>query len=138
MDPRGAPHGGGGPRDDDRQGLSRGAGGSARLRVVPEELGLRIEAELPCVLVDLARLPREESFSDVLRAFLRDDALRQSYPNTCTLMRICLVIPLGTASVERAFSLLGVVFGELQKTMHQHTLRKYMFLNKNMGPLTDA
>ncbi|KAJ9437991.1 putative zinc finger MYM-type protein 1-like [Diplonema papillatum] len=66
------------------------------------------------------------SFSEIIRAFLRETANRLAYPHTARLLTIPLAIPLTTAGAERLFSKLRLVKDRLSSRLNDTSLQGYM------------
>lgn len=96
--------------------------------------------ELPRALVEINNLKDQPTFTAAALEFLRkskEGSLMSTYPKTVLLLELALVLPLGTASVERTFSRLRLLQHFLRSKMKNETLRKLMFisLNLNSGPI---
>ena len=62
-----------------------------------------LKKELPLVLVEMMRLPKCKTFSEACLQFLQSKH-SDAYLHTARLLSLALILPMGTASVERFFS----------------------------------
>lgn len=74
-----------------------------------------------------------ERLSDVITHVLRDDLTRVMYPNVTALLEFAAVLPMGTAAVERVFSLMKRVKTRLRSTMFDETLEDVFNVNLTFG-----
>lgn len=93
--------------------------------------------ELPRVLVEMARIQIQgaPTFTDYASRFLqlhKQGKLSSLYPTTVLFLRLALILPLGTTSVERTFSVLRMLHHYLRNATHDKTFRKLLFLACNL------
>lgn len=97
--------------------------------------------ELPRALVEMARItlpPSKASkatFTDYAVAFLeahKNGKMSSFYDATVLLLQLALVLPLGTASVERTFSRLRLLFHYTRGRLKQAKWQKLLFIALNM------
>lgn len=91
--------------------------------------------ELPAVIVEFARLGNLQTYTQYCTAFLRDEHLSLQYPQSARFIRLLLVMPLSTASVERSFSRVKLIRTYLRARMSDATLRKLLFIAFNVDDL---
>ncbi|KAJ9461074.1 hypothetical protein DIPPA_29186 [Diplonema papillatum] len=73
------------------------------------------------------------SLEDVMLGLLKSSNLSTAFPETNNLFAIAVVLPMGTASVERVFSNMKRVLTKARKRLHEQTLTDVLMLGLN-GP----
>ena len=75
-----------------------------------------------------AMLP-DGSLSTAMKTQMKEELLKELYPNFCKLSRVALCIPVGTATCERSFSAMRRIRNYLRVTMGQERFSNFGLLN---------
>ena len=92
--------------------------------LVPAAGGITGELEGMLALIAARRW---STFGDVLDNVLKDPQIKVLYPATSRFLEVAATLPIGTAGVERMFSLMKLVKTRLRATMHDETLEDIMY-----------
>ena len=77
-------------------------------------------------LISSKRLKKAPSFQEVFEAMLLSDAYSEIFPEVYNLVKILLALPVGTATVERSFSVMKMIKTRLRNRLSNENLTHLM------------